>query len=260
MRKMLYRMTVMLTVFLMTLYAGAGSAETPAGLENFPVRYGDRESKKIAITMDDANEREYVWKAAELCEQYGITMTFFPVGVNLHEKDRENWQKVLDAGCEIGNHTSWHDSLPQLSAGNILYTLAMFQQSLDQTLGYHYEVRWLRPPYGNLLNENGSMKDVMQACKRVGYSHAILWDVSEMRSAKKALEMTKNGSILLFHARENDYKCLEELIPMLLEAGYEPVTVSELFGYGPPETGTELFVYDPATYRYPEIPKDYKGD
>ena len=242
---------------LLILTAAAGSAETPAGLENFPVRFGDRESRKIAITMDDANEREYVWKAAELCEQYGITMTFFPVGANLHEEDRENWQKVLDAGCEIGNHTSWHDSLPQLTPGNIVYTLVMFQQSLDQTLGYHYEVRWLRPPYGNLLDESGSMMDVMQICKRVGYSHAILWDVSEMRSAKKALKDTKNGSILLFHARKEDYACLEELIPMLLEAGYEPVTVSGLFGYDAPPISDEVFVYDPATYRYPETPKDY---
>ena len=133
----------------------------------------------------------------------------------------------------------------------------MFQQSLDQTLGYHYEVRWLRPPYGNLLDASGSMKDVMRVCKQVGYSHAILWDVSEMRSAKKAFSMTKNGSILLFHARKNDYACLEELIPMLLEAGYEPVTVSGLFGYDPPPTGDEVFIYDPATYKYPETPKDY---
>ena len=166
-------------------------------------------------------------------------------------------QRAYSLGCEIGNHTSWHDSLPQLTPGDIVYTLVMFQQSLDQTLGYHYEVRWLRPPYGNLQNESGSMMDVMQICKRVGYSHAILWDVSEMRSAKAAAELTHNGSILLFHARKDDYACLEELIPMLLEAGYEPVTVSGLFGYDPPPTSDEVFIYDPATYKYPETPKDY---
>ena len=101
------------------------------------------------------------------------------------------------------------------------------------------------------------MMDVMQICKRVGYSHAILWDVSEMRSAKAAAELTHNGSILLFHARKDDYACLEELIPMLLEAGYEPVTVSGLFGYDPPPTSDEVFIYDPATYKYPETPNDY---
>ena len=78
-----------------------------------------------------------------------------------------------------------------------------------------------------------------------------------MRSAKAAAELTHNGSILLFHARKDDYACLEELIPMLLEAGYEPVTVSGLFGYDPPPTSDEVFIYDPATYKYPETPKDY---
>ena len=260
MRKKWYRLTEVLAVLLLSVFVGIGSAEIPAGLENFPVRYGDRENRKIAITMDDANEREYVWKTVELCQQHGITMTFFPIGCNLHEEDRENWQKLLDAGCEIGNHTSFHESLPQKTDAEIVFTLAKFQQSLDETLGYHYEVRWLRPPYGNLMNAAGSMFDVMQIVKRVGYSHAILWDVSEMHSAKAALTYTKNGSILLFHARKDDYACLEELIPMLLDAGYEPVTVSELFGYDPPATGTEVFVYDPATYKYPEIPKDYRQE
>lgn len=258
MKKTLRKLAGILAALLALSCAGTGFAET--GLENFPVRYGDRESNKIAITMDDVHEPEWVWKSTDLCEKYGITMTFFPLGCNLHEEDRENWQRVLDVGCEIGSHTMWHESLPLMTPGNLLYSLVFFQETLDKTLGYHYEVRWLRPPFGNLADANGSMWNVMQQVKRIGYSHAILWDVSEMQSAEKALEKTQNGSILLFHAREEDYKCLEELIPMLLEAGYEPVTVSELFGYDPPETGEELFVYDPRTYKYPEIPKDYRSD
>ena len=94
---------------LLVFSAAAGLAETPAGLENFPVRYGDRESRKIAITMDDANEREYVWKAAELCEQYGITMTFFPVRAS------STW--LLNAGvvtmpkCPIATFRLGHSSM-----------------------------------------------------------------------------------------------------------------------------------------------------
>ncbi len=257
-RKLLHRLAGLLAALLMILSVSAGTAET--GLENFPVRFGDRESKKIAITMDDMNQREWAWKTVDLCKQYGITMTFFPVGENLKEEDRENWQKLLDAGCEIGNHTTYHESLPRKTAGQIVYTLVMFQQLLDQTLGYHYEVRWLRPPYGNLKDAGGSMYDVMTTLKRVGYGHAILWDVSEMTSANKAFKQTKNGSILLFHAKEADYNCLTELIPMLLEAGFEPVTVSELFGYDLPETSDEIFIYDPATYRYPETLKDFREE
>ena len=50
--------------------------------------------------------------------------------------------------------------------------------------------------------------------------------------------------ILLFHAREADYTVLETLIPMLLDAGFKPVTVSELFGFPPPGTSDELYVYN----------------
>ena len=65
-----------------------------------------------------------------------------------------------------------------------------------------------------------------------------------VRNAAKAIEKVQNGSILLYHARHKDYVCLETLIPQLLEAGFEPVTVSELFGFPPPETSEELYVYD----------------
>ena len=106
-------------------------------LKTFVLRYGDRESKKIAITMDDMNQREWAWKTVELCKQYGSTMTFFPVGENLKEEDRENWQKLLDTGCEIGNHTTYHESLPRKTAGQIVYTLVMFHQLLDPALGSH---------------------------------------------------------------------------------------------------------------------------
>ena len=249
-----------LAVICLAVRIGSCAAET--GLEDFRVRHGDRESKRIAITMDDVNEREWVWKTAELCEKYGITMTFFPVGRNLLEEDRENWQKVLDQGCEIGNHTSWHNDLGGLNKQEIMYTLLFFQESLDRMLGYHYEVRWLRPPFGNLADANGSWSCI-STIKKVGYGHVILWDVSWVTNPSTnkldpegTFRRTQNGSILLFHAREADYTVLETLIPMLVEAGFEPVTVSELLGYDPPKAGGEPFVYDPSTYKYPEKLKD----
>lgn len=259
MKRKLKGFVALLAALMMFFSMGAAAADT--GLERFPVRFGDRESNKIAITMDDINEPEWAWKTVELCLQHGITMTFFPIGTNLHEQDREHWQLLLDAGCEIGCHTMYHDSLPKKTDGELVWSLLHFQETLDQVLGYHYEVRWLRPPFGNLEKDDGTgMRDVMTMLKKIGYGHAILWDVSEMKSAKKALKETKNGSILLFHAREGDYNCLVDLIPMLLEAGFEPVTVSEMFGYDPPETSDEPFVYDPAVYRYPEKLKDAKED
>lgn len=255
------RLAGMAAALCLMIPAGGGKADT--GLEFFRVRNGDRESRRIAITMDDAFEREWVWKTVELCKKYGITMTFFPIGVNLLEEEREGWQALLDAGCEIGCHTSWHEDLGGQSRQETVYSLLFFQETLDRVLGKHYELRWIRPPYGNLADAEGSEGAAVGNLRKVGYGHAILWDVSWVihpdtgkPDPEGAFRRTKNGSILLFHAREADYTVLETLIPMLLEAGFEPVTVSEMFGYDLPEAGGEPFVYDPKTYRYPETMKD----
>ncbi len=53
----------------------------------------------------------------------------------------------------------------------------------------------------------------------------------------------KNGSILLFHTQAKDIRCLEELIPRLLEDGYELVTVSEMLDMPPVATSTDMYTY-----------------
>ena len=79
--------------------SAADPAELEEVLSHFTLNHGPRSSKKIAITMDDVFETEWVWKSVELCRQYGITMTFFPIGRSLKDEDRDNWKAVLDAGC-----------------------------------------------------------------------------------------------------------------------------------------------------------------
>ena len=225
--------------FLMAMAGGFGAmaeeAAEETGLENFPVYHGSRQSPKIALTVDDCNDRQIVLKCVELCEKYGIAMTFFPnvngvlttgeaKGSLLREEDREIWRKVVDSGCEIGCHGYRH--VKHNTNGIIVYSLMKFQEVLDQMLGYHYPYRWFRPPYGleSIMGDHG-MRDSMITFKRCGYDHVMLWDVSYMLDAQGAFDRTQNGSILLFHAREADYECLEGLVPMLVEAGFERISV-----------------------------------
>ena len=218
------------------------SACGETGLEGFRVRNGNPESNKIAITMDDVNDREWVWKSVELCREYGITMTFFPNGRNILEEDAEQWRDVVASGCEIGSHGFDHSSLKKISDRSLVFRLLGKQQErLDQVLGYHYQIRWYRPPYGILQDPTGGSSHY-RTLRKFGYDHAILWNVSQT-NPDLAMQQVKNGSILLYHARKTDYECLVNLIPRLLEAGFRPVTVSELFGMDPPETGGELYVY-----------------
>ncbi len=237
-------------ILLMILSLGSvipACAET--GLEHFKVRGGNTESNMIAITMDDVNEPEYVWKTVELCRQYGIAVTFFPNGCNIHEEDADNWRDVVESGCEIGSHGYYHNSLRKMdSPWKLLYRLGYQQETLDRVLGYHYQIRWYRPPYGKIEDPSGSERNHVATLKKFGYEHAVLWNVSET-DPDKAIKKVKNGSILLYHARKKDYNCLVKLIPMLLDAGFRPVTLSEMFGYDPPEISDELYVYNEDDYR-----------
>ena len=221
-------------------------------LTEFVLRHADRGSNKIAITVDDCyrSATEYILRDAELCRQYGIAMTFFPLVYTgcLEEEFRDVWQTVLDSGCEIGTHSTRHTKLGNRDYWSIVSSLGLAQEALDKTLGYHYQIRWFRPPYGSVADGKlTTKKKILSAIRLYGYEHIVHWDVSQT-DPDLAIKQVKNGSILLYHAKKKDTACLEKLIPALLEAGFEPVTVSELFGFDPPETGGELYVYDKAYY------------
>ena len=101
-------LALLLCLCAITGYACAESNEEL--LQEFVLNHGDRNIKKVAITVDDCykSATEWIKRDVELCKEQGIVMTFFPLVYTgcLEEKYREMWQSVLDAGCEIGTHTN----------------------------------------------------------------------------------------------------------------------------------------------------------
>lgn len=225
---------------LLALIVLEGLMLTCSQAETAPIiRNGDRSSPRIAITIDDCYDRDHILAAVELCEKYGIPVTFFPIGNALKFADGPLWQRALDAGCEIGNHTWGHKTMTNLTAREIRFQMLRTQQKIDQMLGYHYPMQVMRPPAGKT---NGK---IAEAVASVGYLYIVKWDVSQT-DATKAIKDVQNGSILLYHARAKDIRCLETLIPALLEQGYECVTVSELLGLPPVVTSEEIYIYETA--------------
>ena len=199
----------------------------PAAAEDFKVFNGDREQKRIALTIDDCYGIEHVREALEISRENDIPFTFFVLGVVIKEEDAQLWQDVAQSRCEIGNHTYGHFNLTNGLDERTLYNQIMkTQASLDAVLGYHYPMQLLRPPFGSLNS------GVSRMIRKTGYDHAILWDV-DSTDPQECYERVKNGSILLFHARAKDIACIEALLPRLLADGYELVTVSELIGKEP---------------------------
>lgn len=233
-RRLCAKMRILLVLVCCTLFHPLHAAA-----EDFTLRHGDRETPQIAITIDDCYDRKHILAAVELCETYAIPVTFFPIGNALKFADSALWQRALDAGCEIGNHSWGHKDLTRLSSRDIRYQMLRTQQKIDEMLGYHYPMQVMRPPFGSTSSK------VAKAVASVGYLHAVKWDVSQTDAAK-AIKQVQNGSILLYHARAKDIRCLEALIPQLLEKGYECVTVSELLGLEPVETTETIYIYQSA--------------
>ena len=221
-----------------------------ASTEIATVRYGDREQKQIAITIDDCYDTDHVLAAIELCEEFEIPVTFFPIGNALKYADGELWQRAIDVGCEIGNHSWGHKDLTGLSDRQIRFQMLRTQQKLDGMLGYHYPMQVMRPPYGT------TSKRVSTAVASVGYLSVVKWDVSQT-DAGKAFHDVQSGSILLYHARSKDIRCLKELVPRLLEQGYECVTVSELLGFDAIVPSEEIYIYEKEHATDPSLLKEY---
>lgn len=201
-------------------------ASAHATAEEFRIYNGDRDQKRVAITIDDCYGIEHVREALEISQQNDVPFTFFVLGIVIKEKDAALWQAVAASRCEIGNHTYGHYNLLDLDKRSLYNQIMKTQAALDAVLGYHYPMQVLRPPFGNLDS------DVNRVIRATGYDHAILWDV-ESTDPEESYAQVKNGSILLFHARAKDIACIQSILPRLLEDGYELVTVSEMIGKEP---------------------------
>ena len=213
----------------------------------YTVFHGDREQHRVALTVDDCYNIDHVQAVSDLCREYNVPVTFYVIGKALKVKDREVWQAALDAGCEIGNHTFSHARLPDLNRDGIISQLTRTQSRLDEVLGWHYAMQVMRPPYGRLSADPSHKSDlwVVEAIEDAGYVHAVRWDVSQTDPGK-ALRDVQCGSILLYHANPKDIRCLTRLIPNLVEAGYECVTVSELLSPAPAADTAWLVMDEPS--------------
>lgn len=205
----------------------------------FLVYHGDREQKRIAITVDDCYDANVLRAMHELCQEYDFPITWFVLGTQIRDEDKDVWESIIAHGSEIGNHTWKHPYLTRIEIHNARNQILLTQERIDELLGYHYPLRLLRPPFGYYKEGNVNLLDMFY---EYGVEKTVMWDVSST-DPYEAFETTQNGSILLFHTNYEDLECLKVLIPMLIEEGYELVTVSDLLGMEPLETSEEKYVF-----------------
>ena len=71
-------------------------------------------AKRVALTFDDGPHPRYTEQILKILEEYGVTATFFVIGVNV-ENYPDSLDKIVESGCEIGNHTYSHVRIDKMS-------------------------------------------------------------------------------------------------------------------------------------------------
>lgn len=226
----LWKPTVLLLALCVMLSPTAGLAK--AGFTSY--RKGDPGINKIAITVDDLYGLDHLESMLDLAREYEIPITFFALGMMIKPENAALWQRMVDEGHEIGNHTYSHLLITEISSDQLGRQLRRTQDALNAVLREPYPMHLFRPPFGAFDHSGfGSVAHLGAQ----GYPYVILWSV-DLVTVEHTFEAVKNGSILLFHTNSKDVQVLKELIPKILEAGFEPVTVTELLQLPPVAEGT----------------------
>lgn len=177
----------------------------------------------IALTFDDGPGK----RTGELLEALATNhahATFFMQGKNVPKYPNEV-KRMKEIGCELGSHSFDHPDLSKMDAAGIRDQIDRTNQNLKDAAGQPASV--LRPPYGAI----GS------TLKSVAGLPLILWNIDTLDWKTRNAQMTidnvmqkvKDGDIVLMHdIHTESVDAAIVLIPKLIEAGYQLVTVSEL--------------------------------
>ena len=179
-------------------------------------------TKYIAITFDDGpGERTH--ELLDMLEKYDAHATFFMQGIHVSEY-ADDVERMKEIGCEIGNHSYDHPQLTGEADGGASQ-VAKTNELLKQACGQPATV--LIPPYG-------AVNDQVKAA--VGMP-MILWNIDTLDWKTKDTQSTidcvlntaDDGDIVLMHdIHSSTVDAALQLIPKLIENGYQLVTVSEM--------------------------------
>jgi peptidoglycan/xylan/chitin deacetylase (PgdA/CDA1 family) len=194
------------------------TVQVPNLLQKYTKRFHWRieNTNEVYLTFDDGPTPVVTEMVLDILNSYNVKATFFCIGRNV-ERHPEIFQKILDSGMGVGNHTYSH--LNGWRSGNRTYLNDVYlaQDMIDSNL--------FRPPYGRIRT--------IQAKYLSKDFKLIMWDVltkdfSPKVTAEQCFQnvkrYTKPGSIIVFHDSVKSSEKVEEALPksieFLLEQGY----------------------------------------
>jgi peptidoglycan-N-acetylglucosamine deacetylase len=182
----------------------------------------------IALTIDDGPDSRTTNHILDVLDRHNVTATFFVITDRIPGNE-QTLQRMLNAGHELGNHTT-------ADIHSIGLTTAAFEQDLikaDAILKTFVQPQWLRPAGGWY---NQEMIKVAQKYRyKVALGSIFPYDTSISSpwfATQFILANAQAGGIVVLHDSgdwgKNTAETLDQVLPKLKERGYKVVNLSEL--------------------------------
>lgn len=213
----------------------------------------DPSKPMVALTFDDG-PGQYTNSILDTLEAYQAHASFFVVGQNINDETSAVMQRAVGLGCEIGSHTENHADLVKADANTFQQEIQQADDHILQAIGrYPY---FLRPPYGDFNDD---------VRRHVGKPLAF-WSVDtkdwKTRNTASTVSATLNniedGDVVLMHDIYGETAAaVAQIVPSLVQQGYQLVTLSELTYYRGVEMENGMIVFNmhPANPNY-KLPPD----
>ena len=191
--------------------------------------------KLVALTIDDGPKVSSSNAILDIREKYGAHATFFVVGTSCNENTKSVLNRMLEAGCEIGNHSNRWSSVAELSKEEVLNDFNACQEKVYSLTGFYPSV--YRAP-GCAMSETSYSAIPVPVLN--GHNIGTDWEVDYPYESRLAAfrRAAGDGHIILMHDKDENVPMLEVAIPELIAQGYKIVTATELYtlrGYSLPK-------------------------
>lgn len=174
--------------------------------------------KTLYLTFDDGPHPDITPRVLAILAEYNAKATFFCIGDRV-QRYPEVFQKILDAGHFVGNHTQHHLRGTKTS-------LESYLADVQEASGY-IASNLFRPPYGRITRVQE------KALLAKGYQ-VVMWTMlsadydvrlTDSQVIARATTHLEDGFIYLFHdsekAEERMFPALRALLALGKEKGFQ---------------------------------------
>ncbi len=184
----------------------------------------EKKKPMLCLTFDDG-PGQYTMDLLNCLEENGAHATFFMLG-QCAELYPDEIKKMVEIGCQVGNHSYDHEQMTNLSLDAVYEQFSRTDSIIQEICGQVPQVT--RMPYG------AGNEDIYATLDRP----AILWSLDSLDWSYRDVDMDydaimngdlTDGSIILMHdIHPESVEAAKRVIPDLVAAGYRLVTISEM--------------------------------